>query len=536
MICHPELRALHPDGECVICPTQVTGYAPRVELSDLQYRIKVEKGRRSLLEFLRLGWHVLEPDIPLEMHWHIVDICRHVQWMFDQWAGVVPDEANNLAINVPPGSLKSRVVSVYGPAWAWLHWPRMSLLCLSSTPEVARRDADYNKELIQSSWYRETFGIDWSIKPGKDARGLFETTVGGVRHSQGLNAKVTGVRRDIILIDDPNDAKDVTDTKLRAVERNWLAARNRVNDPRRARRILIQQRVHARDLTGVVMGQGGWEHLCIPMELPSPVDDEGKPKPCPCGRIHCDTPIGKRDPRKTPGEVLHPERNTPEVLAQERTAMGSLVYAGQMNQRPAPDGGELFKTSYWRYYDELPMEMRGGSPHKLLIGPGVMSVDSVFKEGGTSRVGIVCGAQWQANTYVLHAFAKSMGAIETVKTIKQIRDTLICPLTGKRLIEKILIEPKANGETLVEMLRDEIGGIITPRVKGDKVSRTNACLPRVESGNVYLQRHSPWVDEFKSEHAAFPRGAYDDLVDAFSQLMSELLGGSLSKVMTLCAP
>ena len=142
---HPDLRALSQDGTCIICPPQVTNPLGGLSASAVIQRgaqASTELARRSLYKFLVAGWHVLEPQIPLETHWHIKTLCDHVQWMYEQWAGVVPRETQNLVINVPPGTLKSRIVSVYGPAWAWLHWPSMSMLCLSSTPEVARRDAD----------------------------------------------------------------------------------------------------------------------------------------------------------------------------------------------------------------------------------------------------------------------------------------------------------------------------------------------------------------------------------------------------------
>ena len=41
----------------------------------------------------------------------------------------------------------------------------------------------------------------------------------------------------------------------------------------------------------------------------------------------------------------------------------------------------------------------------------------------------------------------------------------------------------------------------------------------IEAGAVYLPRQAQWLDEFKAEILAFPRGKHDDQVDAFSQAL-----------------
>ena len=82
---------------------------------------------------------------------------------------------------------------------------------------------------------------------------------------------------------------------------------------------------------------------------------------------------------------------------------------------------------------------------------------------------------------------------------------------------------------MIDTLRHEIPGIIAVQPQGDKVQRATACAPRVEAGNVYLPRPTgptgrrlparAWVDDFIEQLAAFPMGAHDDDVDAFTQLL-----------------
>lgn len=529
---HDFLKSLHPQGKCPVCP-DVPVHKPVVQ--DIRARAqaaKIELSKRSLYHFLINGWHVLEPNTPLEGHWHIKTLCDHVQWMFEQWGGRVPQVTQNLDVNVPPGSLKSRIVSVYGPAWAWLpsNWPGMSFLCLSSTPTVAIRDADYNKELIESDWYRQSFNIPWHVRSDADAKGLFKTTAGGLRQSQGLNAKIVGVRCDCLLFDDPNDVKDISDVKLQQVANGYLAARNRLNDLRKGFRLVIQQRTHEKDLSGRLLASGGWDHLCIPMEY-----SQAK---CACGMDKCTTKLGTDDPRTVPGEVLHPERNTPEVLAQEMLGMGSLAYAGQMNQRPAPEGGAMFKLADWRHYDELPRDR----PGNLQTGQGVLSIDCTFgkgKPGAPLRdrcAMVVIFPKGKATRFVDYAFAERMGIKATIAKIKEVYEMYTDPRTGGPMIGKILIEKAANGEAVCEMLEDELPGIKLIIANTDKMSRANACLPTVEAGNIRLRKNAPWDEQFTAELAAFPTGAHDDYVDAFTQAITEMasdMGGNLANACVL---
>lgn len=82
-----------------------------------------------------------------------------------------------------------------------------------------------------------------------------------------------------------------------------------------------------------------------------------------------------------------------------------------------------------------------------------------------------------------------------------------------------LIEDKANGTAVIDVLRRELAGLIPVEPEGGKIVRANAVTAVVEAGNVFLPDPSiaPWVHDFVEEHAMFPNGANDDQVDAQSQ-------------------
>ena len=88
-----------------------------------------------------------------------------------------------------------------------------------------------------------------------------------------------------------------------------------------------------------------------------------------------------------------------------------------------------------------------------------------------------------------------------------------------------LVEDKANGPAVVQSLRHEIAGFVEVNPEGGKISRAAAASPQLESGNWYLPHPmlAPWVEEFIGECTAFPTGAHDDQVDAWSQGAKRLM-------------
>lgn len=507
--------------------------------------------RRSLAEFFRQSWSALE-DIELEWNWHLDALCMHVQWQVDGWRErrTVADMRRlgefvqqNVLFNIPPATMKSRLVSVIAFAWAWIDSPEMKVLALSSNPEVAMRDASYARDLVESDWYQDHFvkclpaprnpkrvkpGERWELRKDKDATSRFGNTRGGERQSKGFQIKVTGAKADWIIVDDPHDAHEVySEVKRDAVKSKWdTAIENRLNDPRRGIRTGVMQRVHDQDWAGHVLRRGGWVHVCIPMIF------EASRK--------CVTPIWE-DPRTVDGECIHPDRFTPFVLA-EAKRKGSLYWASQYQQEPLGLEGNLFKLKWWRWWRPEGVARVGNVPRPDGCNDSpavplpklhwiVISVDAAFKktEEG-SRVSIMVIGGVGPDRYVLDNDTSPKTFKETCEAIRRMR-------AKHPLALRILIEDKANGPAIVETLQAMISGVIEVNPEGGKEARAAACSPSVESGNVYLPEGAEWLTgeiDFLGELAKFPQGDKDDQVDAFSQaLIFMTQGADVSRFLML---
>ena len=441
----------------------------------------------SLSMFVRWAWPVLEPSTPYIENWHIAAICEHLQALVEDKLA-----ANGLIVTVPPGSAKSRLVSVMLPAWQWINEPSWTGIFASGNPRVASRDSMLTRTLIGSAWYRQKFGITWGMRDDQDAKTLFTNTLRGFRMATTSGSRVTGDRAHALFVDDPLDAQDAYSKAAREAVIVWYsqAFGNRLNDLRTGKRCVIQQRLHTEDLVGFLLGteRNEWEHLCIPMEF-----EESRA---------FTTSIGWTDPRTTDGELMFPERFPAEIVAQERQRLGISGYAGQMQQRPSAAEGELFRRGCLQLVppDQLPK-----------ITNIVISLDTAFSEKQTAdySVAVVLG-QHDRGVLILDVI-RGRYAYPQLKAVTT-------ELAARWMPSAVLVEDKASGQSLIQSLRQETVLPVWPvTVDGDKVSRAHVVTPTWEAHRIFAPAGSPWLDDFESELYAFPKAPHDDQTDAFVQ-------------------
>lgn len=478
-------------------------------LGDKLLKVRVQKARNSLAWFVRYGWDVLEPGVLLEWNWHNEALCNHVQWMLEDWLNHRRDatfiqRALNFLANVPPGTLKSRILNVYAPAWMWLHCPSWSVLCLSINPANVLRDARLSRDLIESSWYQSWFQPDWQIRDDQNAASDYANTARGYRQSKGITAKITGQRADAIFVDDPNDAEQINSEVHRdGVNERWASTiYNRVNDLRSSIRIGIMQRLHEDDWSGFILRTGLWAHFCLPMEF----DPDTR----------CTTIFGFADPRTVEGEVLHPARFTPEVLAGYREVLGPYGYAGQMQQRPAPRTGGMFKRDNFEIIDELPdgnFRSARGWDFASTEGGGAGSASVLTLEHVETGDLIIADSWWEQ--------------VGPGKLRDQIDFTVHDD--GIEVRQSFPKDPGAAGVYQVADLLKILEGMnfeFTPE-SGDKEARATPFASQVEAratvGRKVKLLRGKWNRPYLDMMCAFPKGRYKDTPDAQSRSYGALI-------------
>lgn len=472
-----------------------------------------EKYKKSLFEFTVAAWEVLEPGTPLIMNWHISALCDAIQAVLDDWYEIrigklKKARMQNLLINIPPGTMKSRILCVMTPAWMWLRCPEWRCIVFSGSESISTRDSVYRRDLLDSDWYQQTFQPTWKMKDDQNAKLSYTNSRGGFHQAKTVGQRIIGDRADALFVDDPNDAQTVGSEDIRKkINEIWWDAgtANRLNDPKFSVRIGIMQRLHEDDWSGHILrqkqrgtGKPVWWHLSFAQEF------EPNTK-CACGRDVCLLPIGNLDPRKESGELLFPARFPREVLDEELERLGESGYAGQHQQHPYPKGGGTIKKSWFRYYLT--------NPHDMKFDFVFQSWDLTFKK--TKSSDFVAGQVWGikgTRRYLLDQFHKRADLPDTIKAIRDMRKKWPKSMAT-------YIEDKANGSGVIATLKNEIPGIIAVNPQGGKEARAAAVAPLIESGCVYLPTplNEPWVEGVLAECEAFPNGLHDDRVDAMTQ-------------------
>jgi predicted phage terminase large subunit-like protein len=505
--------------------------------------VQAEKARRRFREFFRQAWPVLEPSTPLIWTRAIERTCDEVQAALEEWrAARAEGRAHrwpNVLFNLPPGTAKSRIISVAAPAWWWLHCPDWRVICVSGSPRVALRDSMLCRELIESEWYQKSFKplwkmnesvgvtpdgevdeeyvslLDWGMAPDQNAKSLFKNSRGGWRLALSVGSKITGERGDAILPDDPNDVnKSNSKAELENVNLWWRGAGNRLNDMRFGLRMAVQQRVAENDFSGQALAEGTWRHVRLPV-----VYEAANSCPCPsCERGDF------KDWRTEPGAEpnLCPERFTEEVLAAERARLGEAGYSAQYFQRPVPLDGVIFKDGWWRFwrFDYQDLDPRIEERRIKVLPPRfdetVISVDCAFKD--TKHSDLVAIGRWArllADRFLLELIWGRLGFSATLDAIRGMRNDDSWPTPTA-----VWVEDKANGPAVIETLQKEFPGVTPINPEGGKEGRAIVTARQVESGNVYIPLHWTRRAEYMAEHAGFPGNAtHDDAVDQQSQVL-----------------
>jgi predicted phage terminase large subunit-like protein len=441
--------------------------------------------RNDMASFLRKAFAEVSPGVTL-----IWD--EYLDLISTRLASVVSGDIRNLIITMPPRHLKSICASVALPAFFLGHNPSAEILAISYGQELAKKFAEDTRTVMQSPFYTRIF--DTRLVSPRQSPHALRTTAGGIRRATSIEGAATGIGADLMIFDDPQKPNEVLSDAIRrstnqAYENTFLSRRN---DPATCRTLIVMQRLREDDFVGHVVGLGGdWEILNLPAVAEA---DEAYPY---------ETFVGSFIYRRAEGAALHPARVPMAELDRIRARVGEAVWASQFMQRPAPAGGGVVKTAWFKRYTapDLPMS----------FDRVIQSWDTANTMGQFSDYS-VC-TTWgikEKRIYLLDVFRKRMMFPELKQAIRD-RDSIYDPA-------EIIIEEHSSGTSVLQALLDE--GLFKVRghkPKGSKEMRMAAQTIPIENGFVYIPQEAHWLADYLYELSVFPNGKYDDQVDSTSQ-------------------
>jgi predicted phage terminase large subunit-like protein len=448
--------------------------------------------------------------------WHVEAICAHLE-------AVTRGEITRLLINVPPGSMKSLLVSVLWPAWEWgpCHRPELRYLSTAFVEDAVKRDTRKMRDLVMSEWYQRLWP---HVVIKRAAETSFSNTATGSREGSPFGS-LTSKRGDRLLVDDPHSIETAESDVERAgaVRRFKEGATNRLNSQEDSAIIVIMQRLHENDISGFIVGlgpykeRGDYVHLRLPMEFEEYEEKQGE-----LISRRCETPWF-RDPRAKDGELLCPERfSRAKVEKDFKGIMGSYAYAGQYQQRPAPREGGMFQREWFKdrglQRHELP-QMVLWWRHWDLAATRRKATD--FK--GARSAGVLMGRAVDGRFVIgdCKVLAKEGAVVK-----KTINSTAADDIAGWKPQPGVSLpqDPGQAGKVQKEDFSSDLAGYnvrITGEI-GDKVARAEPFSAQCENGNVWYVI-APWNAEFFDELCLFPGAARKDIADACSGAFARLI-------------
>ena len=455
-----------------------------------QRQVLIEEARRELARRTMRDF-VLYVDDNYQMNWHHRLLCDYLDKLACK-------EIRRLMVFMPPRHGKSELVSRKFPAYLLGRNPDTSIISCSYSADLASRMNRDVQRLIDSERYLELFpGTQLS---NQHTRRFYETRYTrnnnmfevvdkkGTYRSSGVGGGITGMGGEYIIIDDPvKNREDADSATMREKVYDWYTSTLYTRLEKDGCILLTLTRWHEDDLAGKLLkaAQEGADQWTV-LELPAV----------------CEYPAKPYDVRQE-GEALWKWKYDEEALFAMKATAGSRDWAALYQQHPTPGEGGTFKREWWNYYKVLPDGLYDF----------VQSWDCTFKDAQSSDY--VVGQVWArkgSSRYLLDQVRGRMSFTETLRAIRS--------LSAKwpQAVRK-LVEDKANGTAVIDVLRKEIPGLIPVEPEGGKIVRANAVTAVAEAGNIYLPNPSiaPWVHDFVEEHAVFPNGANDDQVDAQTQ-------------------
>jgi predicted phage terminase large subunit-like protein len=487
------------------------------------------KATDSLYEFVKQAWRHSEGDVPFVDGWHIGAVCEHLE-------AVTRREIRNLLINLPIRCSKSSIVSVLWPAWVWTTMPQEQFFYASYAASLALRDAVKSRRLILTPWYQRNWGDVFQLLRDQKAKSRYDNSENGYRLTSSVGATITGEGGSMLVVDDPNNAKEGESETLRESAKQWwdFSFSNRLNDPKTSCRVVVQQRLHESDISGHIMARESgaasvWTKLILPMEFETSRRSKTIVLPSTKGKPW-------EDPREKEGDLLWPNRFGKKELDELKMFLGSeYAVSGQLQQRPSPEAGGIIKKAWFTWWKKPRLPKL---EYILQSWDTALEVKDKNSFSACTTWGVFKDDQKISHMLLLSLWRGRVEYPELRKMAQRLyedyRDIGEFNLQKEGSVYRphmVLIEAKVSGISLIQDLSR--AGIIAfrfnPNKYGDKMQRVRLITHLIEAGRVWVMAKPPdfkqlrhFADVMVENAAAFPNADSRDLVDTMTQALLRL--------------
>jgi len=443
-----------------------------------------------------------------------------------------------LLILEPPRHGKSEQATKHFPSWVLGRLPDTRVIITSYGFDLAQDFSRAVRDIVAGERYRNLFGshstVDAEVELSSDSRSvrawdLAAPNRGGVV-AAGVGGGITGKGAHLFIIDDPFKNREEAESEPRreSIWQWWTStAYTRLEDG--AAVVAMLTRWHGDDWAGRILKlmatdplADRWVMLCLPAIWEEPEIPEGKTfdelqreKMLEGVWLDKEDPLGRK-----PGEALWPEKYSADELAIKRRNMGDYDFQALYQQWPFNRSGSMFKREWFTVVDLPPkpedvvMRIRMWDKAGSQSGDGDYAVGVLMSWTKDELVYVEDVARLQGTPGERDELIKSTAEIDLTRKGPRVRtmhqqDPGTAGVDSAQAANRMLakIGMKTEFETL----------------SGDKEVRAGPWSSALQGGGVRLVR-AAWNAAYIDEHIAFPKGRYDDQVDASSTGYSKLTG------------
>lgn len=466
------------------------------KIRDMERRLGMRDAATSFVRFLPY----VNPKY--EAAWFHIIIAKHCQMLLE-------GKIKNLMVFMPPQHGKSEIISRNFPAWALGRNPDLKIVGCSYSADLAEQFSRSIQRTIDSKEFQTIFpgtylngsNVRTNVKGYLRNVDIFET-VGrrGFYKAVGVGGGLTGTPVDIAIIDDP--VKD-------AVEANSVTYRQRVWDwyntvlstrlHNNSQQLFIMTRWHEDDLAGRILKHEPKEWTVLSIPAICEVEHDGE-----------------LQSKRRVGDALWPSRHSLAKLEKQK-ARGPREFSALYQQHPTIEGGNIVKREWFHRITMADFKA------KRFREPIHFYLDTAYGKKKAKQdndpSGILAACRIDNDIYIVNAMQVWKEMPDLLRFLPQ----YIANNGGNN--ESILhVEPKANGISVVQMLREmtTLNVMQTPSPTDDKEVRLRVVSPRIECGRVWVVE-GPWMEDFLDEVCGFPAMPHDEFVDILGYAINDLM-------------
>ena len=413
----------------------------------------------------------------------------YVNLMAEALMSVRDGAEKRLIFNLPPGHMKSLIISVLFSAWLLGVEPSKRILCVSYGDDLTRQLSRLTRRVMISPLYRRIFPKTVLAKQAED---LLTTTKGGQRLATAVGGTIAGFRSELTIIDDPMQPDEVASELKKQGLRDWYSGVVEQRLIPGGAMIVVMHRLAPDDFTATLLEKGGWFHISLPLIAVEELTYTDR--------------SGRDFWTRRPGDLLSPGWTTPQAVDDIRRSLPKEIFEGQYQQNPQFGGSGICSIDRLARFEER-------SHYELIVHCWDLAGT---KSGGDWTVCAKFGLtrdQERREVFDLLEIIRVRIELPDVRELIRNQDRIDKPAL-------VIVDGVGIGRAIVQELGREMrhllpgGSFDDQNVSGLKVRRFHNAMPAMYDGLVRLPTTMPGLETLLAEFAAFPDGRNDDQVDA----------------------